>query len=50
MVSLFFTGGVVGAYSFYHYGFGSTLPLALCLLILAAVPVADDIRQFLARP
>ncbi|CAB3674315.1 MAG: DUF1275 domain-containing protein [Achromobacter sp.] len=50
MVSLFFTGGVVGAYSFYHYGFGSTLPLALCLLVLAAVPVADDIRQFLARP
>jgi uncharacterized membrane protein YoaK (UPF0700 family) len=50
MVTLFFTGGVVGAYSFFHYGFGSTLPLALCLMVLAAVPVADDIRGFFSRP
>lgn len=50
LVTLFFCGGVVGAYSFFHYGFGSTLPLALFLLVLAAVPVADDIRHFFARP
>ena len=50
MVTLFFAGGVTGAYSFFHYGFGSTVPLALFLMVLAAVPVADDIRQFFARP
>lgn len=50
LVTLFFTGGVAGAYSFFHYGFGSTLPLALLLMVLAVVPVADDIRHFLARP
>ena len=50
LVTLFFAGGVTGAYSFFHYGFGSTLPLALFLMVLAAVPVADDIRHFFARP
>lgn len=50
MVTLFFAGGVTGAYSFFHYGFGSTVPLALFLMVLAAVPVADDIRHFFARP
>jgi hypothetical protein len=49
MVSLFFVGGVTGAYSFYHFGFGSTWPLALLLLVLAAVPITDDIRSFLRR-
>ena len=50
MVTLFFAGGVTGAYSFFHYCFGSTVPLALFLMVLAAVPVADDIRHFFARP
>jgi uncharacterized membrane protein YoaK (UPF0700 family) len=49
MVSLFFVGGVTGAYSFYHFGFGSTWPLALLLMVLAAVPITDDIRSFLRR-
>ncbi|MNT92901.1 hypothetical protein D3C72_2342580 [compost metagenome] len=49
MVSLFFVGGVTGAYSFFNFGFGSTWPLALLLMLLAAVPIADDIRSFMQR-
>jgi len=49
LVSLFFVGGVAGAYSFFHFGFGSTLPLAAVLMMLAVMPIADDIRSFLLR-
>ncbi|NMK47426.1 DUF1275 domain-containing protein [Achromobacter sp. Bel] len=49
MVTLFFVGGVTGAYSFFHFGFGSTWPLALLLTLLAVVPIADDIRNFIHR-
>ena len=49
MVSLFFVGGVAGAYAFFHVGFGSTLPLAIVLMLLAMVPIADDIRGFMLR-
>lgn len=49
MVTLFFVGGVTGAYSFFHFGFGSTWPLALLLTLLAVVPIADDIRSFIHR-
>jgi uncharacterized membrane protein YoaK (UPF0700 family) len=49
MVTLFFVGGVTGAYSFFHFGFGSTWPLALLLTLLAMVPIADDIRSFIHR-
>jgi len=40
---LFFFGGVLGALGFKHIGYLTTLPLAIFLLILAAVPVADDL-------
>lgn len=49
MVGLFFVGGVTGAYSFFHFGFGSTWPLALLLTLLAVVPITDDVRSFLRR-
>ncbi|MCY1371861.1 hypothetical protein D9M69_590290 [compost metagenome] len=49
LVLLFFVGGVAGAYSFFHFGFGSTLPLALMLMLLAVVPIVDDIGSFLQR-
>ncbi|PQZ67567.1 hypothetical protein CQ050_17005 [Achromobacter sp. MYb9] len=49
MVTLFFVGGVTGAYSFFHFGFGSTWPLALLLTLLAMVPITDDIRSFFHR-
>ena len=45
LVGLFLGGGVVGALGFKHAGFLFTLPLALVLLILAAMPVIDDLRQ-----
>ncbi|ABF11524.1 DUF1275 domain-containing transporter [Cupriavidus metallidurans] len=44
LVGLFFVGGVVGALGFKHIGFSATLPLAILLLALAAVPVVDDVR------
>lgn len=49
MVTLFFVGGVTGAYSFFHFGFGSTWPLALLLTLLAAVPIGDDLRSLMRR-
>ena len=45
LVGLFFIGGVVGALGFRHIGFISTVPLAFVLVILAAVPVLDDLRK-----
>ncbi len=43
LVGLFFLGGLLGALGFKHAGYLTTLPLALLLLVLAAVPVADDL-------
>jgi uncharacterized membrane protein YoaK (UPF0700 family) len=45
----FFVGGVLGALSFNHVGYVATVPLALLLVALAAVPVIDDLRQHLRR-
>lgn len=41
----FFGGGVVGALGFNHAGYIATVPLALLLVLMAAVPVFDDLRQ-----
>lgn len=45
LVFLFFVGGVAGALGFKHVGFLFTLPLAFLLLLLAAMPVIDDMRR-----
>lgn len=45
LVLLFFLGGVTGALGFAHVGFFFTLPLAALLLLIAAVPVIDDLRS-----
>lgn len=45
LVALFFTGGVVGAIGFKHVGFLFTLPLSAVLLLLAIMPVLDDVRR-----
>jgi uncharacterized membrane protein YoaK (UPF0700 family) len=45
LVGLFFIGGVTGAIGFNHIGFLATLPLAVVVLVLAAVPVVDDLRE-----
>lgn len=45
LVALFFVGGVTGAVGFRHLGFLFTLPLASILLVLAVMPVIDDVRR-----
>ncbi|QDQ28989.1 DUF1275 domain-containing protein [Chitinimonas arctica] len=42
----FFIGGVTGAWGFKHVGYVSTVPLALMLMILVIVPIADDMNEF----
>lgn len=48
LVVLFFVGGVIGALGFRHLGFLFTLPLSGILLILAAMPVIEDMRRLRA--
>jgi uncharacterized membrane protein YoaK (UPF0700 family) len=45
LITLFFVGGVVGAVGFKHVGFLFTLPLSAMLLLLAMMPVLDDVRR-----
>jgi uncharacterized membrane protein YoaK (UPF0700 family) len=45
LLSLFFLGGLAGAFGFKHVGFVSALPLAILLFVLAGVPVVDDLRE-----
>ncbi|WP_028452586.1 YoaK family protein [Chitinilyticum aquatile] len=40
----FLAGGIIGAISFKHIGYSATIPLAIWLLILAALPVFDDLK------
>ncbi|WP_028103651.1 YoaK family protein [Pseudoduganella violaceinigra] len=41
----FFIGALAGAFGFKLVGFGATLPLAAVLLLLAIVPILDDLRS-----
>jgi len=45
----FFTGGVAGAVGFSHFGLLAGGPIAVLLLGLAIVPLADDVRDWRAR-
>ncbi len=45
LVGLFFVGGVAGAVGFKRLGFVSVLPLAVVLVVLAIVPLLDDVRE-----
>ena len=40
----FASGGVAGALAFKALGYAATLPIALLLAVLAAVPITDDLR------
>jgi uncharacterized membrane protein YoaK (UPF0700 family) len=44
LIGLFFFGGIVGAVGFKHVGFLFTLPLAGILILLASMPIIDDLR------
>jgi uncharacterized membrane protein YoaK (UPF0700 family) len=41
----FFTGGIAGAAGFARLGYAAVVPLALLLVLLAIVPVLDDLRR-----
>jgi uncharacterized membrane protein YoaK (UPF0700 family) len=45
LIGLFFLGAVTGALGFKHVGFLFTLPFAAVLMLLAAVPMTDDLRK-----
>ncbi|QNI36860.1 YoaK family protein [Edaphobacter albus] len=45
LIVLFFVGGVTGALGFKYVGFLFTLPLAAILMLLAIMPVVDDIHR-----
>jgi uncharacterized membrane protein YoaK (UPF0700 family) len=45
LITLFFVGGVTGALGFKHVGFFFTIPLSLILVLLATMPVLDDVRR-----
>lgn len=46
----FFTGAVAGALAFQHAGYVATVPLAAVLVLLAAVPMLDDVVATLRGP
>jgi len=46
----FLIGGLLGAWGFKRFGYGSTVPLALLLAALAAVPTLDDLLRGPRRP
>lgn len=49
LVLLFFCGGVAGAVGFKWIGYMATVPLAGLLLLLAVLPVIDDLRHRLGN-
>jgi uncharacterized membrane protein YoaK (UPF0700 family) len=50
LIGMFFVGGTIGALGFKHVGFLFTLPLAAILVVLAVMPVFDDMRKAVADP
>lgn len=49
LIACFFAGGVAGALGFKYVGYGSTIPLALALLLIALRPLLDDLRQLATK-
>lgn len=50
ILGCFATGGLAGALGFKAWGYAATLPIALLLAVLAAVPVLDDLQGADAAP
>ncbi len=48
-LGFFFAGGVAGALGFKYVGYIATVPLALALVLLASVPIADDLQHYWRR-
>jgi uncharacterized membrane protein YoaK (UPF0700 family) len=49
MLAMFFVGGFTGAMGFKHIGYALTVPLAAVLIVLAIVPLLDDLRARVYR-
>lgn len=45
LLFMFFFGGVAGAFGFKLIGYSATIPLAVFLLVLAFMPVVDDLKR-----
>jgi uncharacterized membrane protein YoaK (UPF0700 family) len=43
LLTLFFLGGVAGAFGFSKLGYAATIPLAACLFVLALLPILQDV-------
>jgi len=50
LIAMFFVGGTIGALGFKHVGFLFTLPLAMILVVLAVMPILDDMHRSIADP
>lgn len=50
LLVMFFVGGTVGALGFKRVGFLFTLPLAIIPVLLAVMPILDDMRKTIADP
>lgn len=44
LLAMFLGGALAGAYGFHYFGYAATVPLAAVLLVLAMMPVWDDMR------
>ena len=44
-MTIFTAGGVTGALGFKHVGFHFTVPLAAVLVLLAIMPLIDDMKR-----
>jgi hypothetical protein len=49
MLAMFVVGGITGAMGFKHIGYAATVPLAGVLIVLAIVPLVDDLREQVYR-
>jgi len=49
LLSCFFVGGVSGAFGFRFFGYSTTIPLALLLIVLAALPAWDDMKVYFRK-
>jgi uncharacterized membrane protein YoaK (UPF0700 family) len=45
LIAAFFVGGVLGAIGFRRIGYSTTIPIAIILFALSAVPIFDDMRD-----
>jgi uncharacterized membrane protein YoaK (UPF0700 family) len=43
LLAMFLTGSLLGALAFQHIGFAATVPIAVLLMVIAVIPVLDDL-------